>query len=89
MEDYEAKVNCHIFLDANSYEQLLVAICKWWTENLEETKIIETITFTPDNNGITAEVFWCYLREEQKKAIDDIVATPQPLSVNGKNISGN
>lgn len=89
MKGYEAKVSCHIFLSADSTEQLLDMITKWWAGIVNDTKVIEVIVFTANDDVINAEVFWCSLDKEQKEIIDKIVMTPQEILIDSQNISEN
>lgn len=93
MNDYEVKggTSCHIFSGAETYEELLSAILDWWSGIQEDTKTMEAITFTTDDDGtITALIHWDYLTTEIKEALDRELLAPRLMPpVDLKSISGN
>jgi len=92
VKDYENKgsLGCHIFLDAESYDELLSAILKWWSGIDNETKTMEAITFTYDDDGITALVHWNYLTPEMKEELHrELLKLRRAPPVEPEAISGN
>ena len=92
VKDYEVKggTGCHVFLGADSYEELLSEIVKWWSGIRKETKTMEAITFTVDRNGKNAMVHWNYLTKKMKEELDRILLTPQPMPrIESESVSGN
>jgi hypothetical protein len=93
MEDYEVKsgTGCHIFQNAETYEELLWAILRWWAGVKEEAKGIESITFTIDDDGIKdAMVHWNYLTPDIKENLErELLKLRQAPPVAPKFISGN
>jgi hypothetical protein len=79
MSDYEVGEGKghHIFLAAESYEQLLDDIRAWWLTVKEECKTIASIVFSMDTNDSTygAEVVWSWLTPETKEKLTDLVQT--------------
>jgi len=92
LKDYEVTdgIRCHVFLDAGSYDELLSAIAKWWASNQEDAKTMEAITFTVDDDGISALVHWNYLSPEMKEKVDRVLTVLHPIPpVEPDSISGN
>jgi len=80
LKHYEVKEGtaCHVFMGAQSFEELLAAIVKWWSSIDEESKTMEAITFTVDD-GMNAMVHWNYLTEETKQEVERMLLTPREL----------
>ena len=78
MKHYEVKEGtaCHVFMGAQSFEELLAAIAKWWSSIDEESKTMEAITFTVVG-GMNAMVHWNYLTEETKQELERMLLTPR------------
>lgn len=64
-------------MGAQSFEELLAAIVKWWSSIDEESKTMEAITFTVDDDGMNAMVHWNYLTEETKQEVERMLLTPR------------
>ncbi|MBA7622913.1 hypothetical protein ES703_30300 [subsurface metagenome] len=81
MKDYEIKegASCHVFLGAESYEELLSAILNWWSGIRKEEKTLEAITFVAADNGVNAYVYWNYLTKKKAAVLHRIF---QPRSGN-------
>lgn len=93
VKDYEVEtsIGCHVFLDAESYDELLAAILKWWSSIDKLNKTLEAITFTIDDDGVkTALVHWNYFTKEEVEKVDRELLKLRPLPLaEPETISGN
>lgn len=82
MDDYDVTKGVtaiHEFIGAESFDEVLAAIAKWWA-GIGGEKNIFAITFTLDEDGlIDADVLWHYLTKQEVEELEHILTRERPL----------